>query len=61
VGFEPAITVSELSKTVHASDRSATATGGCIMSIFIIILSIIYSSLNIIREIKSRKMKWVGM
>jgi hypothetical protein len=26
-GFEPAITASELSKTVHASDRSATETG----------------------------------
>jgi hypothetical protein len=25
--FEPAITASERSKTVHASDRSATATG----------------------------------
>jgi hypothetical protein len=26
-GLEPAITASEQSKTVHASDRSATATG----------------------------------
>jgi hypothetical protein len=28
-GFEPAITASERSKTVHALDRSATATGHC--------------------------------
>jgi hypothetical protein len=27
VGFEPAIPASELAKTVHASDRSATVTG----------------------------------
>jgi hypothetical protein len=27
VGFEPAITASERSTTVHASDRSAIATG----------------------------------
>jgi hypothetical protein len=31
-GFESAITASERSKTVHASDRSATATGGSLIT-----------------------------
>jgi hypothetical protein len=35
--------------------------GNCIMRIFVIILAMIDSSLNFIREIKSRKMRWVDM
>jgi hypothetical protein len=31
MGFEPSIPASEQAKTVHASDRSATVTGGLII------------------------------